>query len=189
MEKQEQKELIARVMEYQDGQAFEKLVRSVQRECVGIIYQYTIPLDDQKDIFQEVCIRLWRYLIEKKFQERNGGLHGLALQITRNLCINYLRLKKKHNKVPINILEFERKNISIQIPQYNEIFSEEDQENFKRFFKSVPREQKVVYLLRMSRGKSFQEIAKYLKISVNTVLGRMRYFRVNFEKNRKKFNL
>lgn len=72
MEKQEQKELIARVMEHQDGQAFEKLVRSIQRKCVGIIYQYTIPLDDQKDIFKKFVSGFGCILLIKDLKSEMG---------------------------------------------------------------------------------------------------------------------
>lgn len=189
MDAQKQKELIARVMEHKDQQAFEELVVSIHRKCMMIMYKYTIPFDDQKDIFQETCIRLWVYLADKKFQEKAGGFDGLMARITTNLCIDYLRLKKKHNKVSIDTFEFEKKDITIQIPQYDDMFTEEDRKNLQCFVKSLPRNQRVVYHLRMSKGKSFREIANHLQISINTALGRMRYIRANFEKNRHKFNL
>lgn len=189
MDTQKQKELIARVMQHKDQQAFGELVSSIHRGCTMVMYKYIIPFDDQKDIFQETCVRLWIYLAEGKFEEKTGGFQGLMVRITTNLCIDYLRLKKKHNKVQIDTLEFERKDINIQIPQYDAIFTDEDRENLQSFIKSLPREQQVVYHLRISKGKSFKEIAEKLKISINTALGRMRYIRANFEKNRAKFNL
>lgn len=191
MDAQKQHDLIQRVMNHKDQYAFGQLIKDIYPNVLGVMYKYKIHTDYQKDIYQEVCIRLWNYLIEKKFKEKHKGkpFVSLTMVISSNLCIDHLRLKKKHNKVPVEFLEFGMSNISSNIPQYDELVSKQNQENFERFIKSLPREQRIVYLLRELREKSFKEIADYLGIPLGTAVARMRYARLNFEKNREKFNL
>jgi RNA polymerase sigma-70 factor (ECF subfamily) len=52
----------------------------------------------------------------------------------------------------------------------------------KRLIKELPEEQRQVLMLRLYADMSFQEIAAYTNVSINTALGRMRYALINLRK-------
>lgn len=133
----------------------------------GRVYAYamhfTHTVQVSEEIVQEVFIKLWLH------KETLGGIanmEGYLYTITRNLCFDYLK-KLAHVKVAE-----QEWGLAAEM-------SEEDVEatvvcnNYKYLVRQalelLPPQQKKIYTLSFYHGQKHEEIARYLRISRNTV--------------------
>ncbi len=63
------------------------------------------------------------------------------------------------------------------------IIALENRDLIREWVELLPQTQRDVVIMRHTMGMSFQEIADYTGVSINTALGRMRYALMNLRKN------
>jgi RNA polymerase sigma-70 factor (ECF subfamily) len=177
-----------------DKAAFEELFARYRRPIFHFILRFLRDEHASQDAMQDLFLRVIRD--PSRFQARSRfstWLHAVA----RNLCIDMLR-KRKH-----------RLAISLDQPGYrpdqNSSFtstgpplveriegnSSSPELSARRGFlrikllvaiRSLPDEQRVVFLLREVGGLPFADIAKILSVPLNTAKSRMRYALINLRR-------
>jgi RNA polymerase sigma-70 factor, ECF subfamily len=183
-------ELLSR---YQKGDqaSFEELFRRYRRRIFHFILRFLRDKNASEDAVQDLFLRVIRD--PNRFQARSRfstWLHTVA----RNLCIDMLR-KQKYRRVtsldqPRNPRSYKRSGL----PMVEEIHSpspspeKEARRGSMRVkllkgIRSIPDEQRVVFLLREVGGLSFAEISEIVGTSLNTTKSRMRYALINLRKN------
>ena len=150
---------------------FKENILPLNSKLLGFANRFLRDLDEAKDIVQEIYIKLWRMRNEL---DKYNSVEALAMRMTRNLCLDKIKLKKT---VPLNgVIEKER--------------TEEDYTDNQREIKvaakraeylinSLDEPQRTIMQLRDIQGYDYEEIGQILNMKVNTV-------RVNLSRARKK---
>ena len=105
------------------------------------------------------------------------------MRIAHNISIDHFR---KAKRIPVvqtkddfdifRTLRIEDDNVEEKLIQ------EQILEDVKKLIVELPAEQQEVLILRHYADMSFQEIAAFTNVSINTALGRMRYALINLRK-------
>ena len=120
---------------------------------------------DAEDVLQQVFVKLVRLrgrLIEVK------NLRAYLYQITRNEAIDLIKKRSEHKSI-----NFE--NDDWLIPGQDTRKSEDEVMQLTKMLGGLPREQRLVILLKIYRRKTFKEIAEIMDLSQNTIASRYRY--------------
>ncbi|MEG0518425.1 MAG: sigma-70 family RNA polymerase sigma factor [Bacteroidales bacterium] len=126
-----------------------------------------------EDMVQEAVMKVWNLNCSG---EKVRSLEAMSIAILKNVCLDYMKLKKNHNEgmdcvkgvagmgdeyqSPLQALEMKQKMALV-----------------KRFIKALPMDQQIVLRLRDVMGYEMDEIAKILDTSegnVRTMLSRVR---------------
>ena len=153
-------------------EVFKKDILPLNRKLLGFANRFMYDLDDAKDIVQEIFIKLWSMRNEL---EKYNSVEALAMRMTRNLCLDKIKLKKT---IPLNE--------EITEESYEDALVKEKQEELniavKRARSAIERldePQKTIMQLRDIQGYDYEEIGQILNMNVNTI-------RVNISRARKK---
>lgn len=139
------------------------------------LYRFAMRLlknvPDAEDVVQEVLIRLW---VRREKLEAYRSIEAFAMIITKNLCLD--RLKLKSNKTD-------------ELKEYHHVETEEDPHKemergdalgkIRDLMEDLPEQQKMIIHLRDIEGYGYEEMAEIMGISENTI-------RVNLSRARKK---
>lgn len=135
-----------------------------------------------EDIFQDVFVKVINTLKSGNYNEE-GKFLPWVMRIAHNLSIDHFRKAKRFQMVN------QREDIdifrTIKVDDDNiedEIIKTQILQDVKKLIKELPAEQQEVLILRHYADMSFQEIADFTNVSINTALGRMRYALINLRK-------
>jgi RNA polymerase sigma-70 factor (ECF subfamily) len=152
-----------------DTAAFERLVERHQALVIGTVARMLGSNSDIDDVAQQVFIRVWksasRYTPSAKFTT-------WLLTITRNLVFNEARRRKRHPGIALDTHEG---NESLSLPDQarsvpdEALLERELEAAIDRAILSLPERQRLALVLRRYEGKSYEEIADVLNLSVPAV--------------------
>lgn len=154
-----------------------------RKRIFDYIYMMVKNQDVADDIFQETLIKVVRFVREGRYTE-NGKFLSWVLRIAHNQVIDYFRQKKQRN----NISEGDAGYDLLNHPKFSDrtveerLITDQIEADVRKLIDFLPSEQKEVVLMRYYMGLSFKEIAEQTNVSINTVLGRMRYALINLRK-------
>ena len=153
-------------------EVFKKDILPLNRKLLGFANRFINDFDDAKDIVQDIFIKLWSM---RNDLDKYNSVEALAMRMTRNLCLDKIKLKKT---IPLNG--------EIKEESYDEALAKEKQGELniavKRAKKAIERldePQKTIMQLRDIQGYDYEEIAQILNMNVNTI-------RVSISRARKK---
>lgn len=153
-------------------EVFKKDILPLNRKLLGFANRFMNDFDDAKDVVQEIFIKLWSMRNEL---EKYNSVEALAMRMTRNLCLDKIKLKKT---IPLNG--------EIKEESYDEALVKEKQgelniavKRAKSAIERLDEPQKTIMQLRDIQGYDYEEIAQILNMNVNTI-------RVNISRARKK---
>lgn len=158
-----------------DGDALGMLVEKYRRPLFGYLINMTSGCDDVDELFQEVWLRVIHKL--KLYRQRN--FFGWLIRIAHNLVIDRARKRK-----PDFSLDAEtRENGEAWVDRLQDkssdpvgrIAENELGQRIAEAVKTLPMQQREVFLMRSHTGLSFKEIASIQRVSINTALARMQY--------------
>jgi RNA polymerase sigma-70 factor (ECF subfamily) len=153
-----------------DISAFNVLVRKNQDELYNFLVKYTGDREVARDIMQQTFILVYKKL--KKLQEIEkfkSWLYTIAV----NQCKNYFRKKRE-----INFSEISSKQDFDFDPGDEHKFSANNHSSnviIKKALQAIPKEQRVVVIMKQYHNLKFTEIASILNEPVNTVKARLYY--------------
>lgn len=125
---------------------------------------------EAEDVVQEVLSRLWR---RKNKLEQYQSIEALTMVMTRNLCLDHLKLQK-NNSVS---LETQMHSTDFSTPHQQTELSDL-MKNVHLLMDQLPEQQKAIMHLRDVEGYDYEEIADILDMNINAV-------RVNLSRARK----
>ena len=157
-----------------DQNAFEELVYRYDRIVLSIALKYAFNVDDAKDLYQEVFIRVYRGLKNFRFQSE---FSTWLFRITTNVCLTYKTRSKEHLKVSIESdfdneeNEFStRKELVYDGSSPEEISSGADLgEIVNSAVESLSPKQKMTFILKHYEGYKIREIAEMMNCKEGTV--------------------
>ncbi|MGB2129448.1 MAG: RNA polymerase sigma factor [Flavicella sp.] len=169
--------------------SLEVLVMRHKQNIFGYIYSKVSDRVLAEDIFQDTFIKVIKTLKQGKYNEE-GKFLPWVMRIAHNLIIDFYR---KSNRIPkfkrtdefdiFSILSEEGHDIETKM------VTEQAYKDLVNLIQYLPAEQKEVLKMRIYNELSFKEIADQTDVSINTVLGRMRYAIINMRKLIKKHEI
>ncbi|MBU8892923.1 MAG: sigma-70 family RNA polymerase sigma factor [Bacteroidales bacterium] len=154
------------------AEAFKENILPLNRKLLGFANRFMQDLDDSKDIVQDIYIKLWNM---RDDLDKYNSVEALAMRMTRNLCLDKIKLKKT---IPLNGI------IREEASDDNLIKEKEKAMNLaalraKSAIERLDEPQKTIMQLRDIEGYDYDEIAQILNMNVNTI-------RVSLSRARKK---
>lgn len=133
----------------------------------GKLYKFAFSIlksvEESENILQDVFLNLW----EKRLNvEKDSSVKYYIFTIAYNSAISIIRKKARDAKFfdYLNSLQEPYQDSSSLELEYNELAT-----TLNRIINHLPQRQKEIYILHKEEGLKYQEIAKRLNISVNTI--------------------
>jgi len=184
LQQQDDKDLVSLYIQGNEN-AFAVLLHRHKNGVFSFITQWIKDRNLAQDLFQETFFKAIRTLKSGEYKEE-GRFFPWLIRIARNIIIDYHR--RNHRLV----LGTEYENEEGESFSLFDLMSEkENQKKFlsrelrsvlRKYIRRLPKEQRDVLIQRIWFEMSFQEIAEFSGVSINTALGRMRYALINLRK-------
>ncbi|MFC1599163.1 RNA polymerase sigma factor [Candidatus Omnitrophota bacterium] len=157
-----------------DMQAFEQIYKATSGFVYSVAYRIVSSREDAEDITQEVFLRIYNNL--KKFQFRSS-FKTWVYRITANTAINTYRKKVKETRRSADFdVAIETIGVSGGIDEAIE--RTDSQSVVSWLLKKLNPDHRACIVLREIQGLSYKEIARALKININTVRSRLKRARL-----------
>lgn len=144
------------------AEEFKTEAATVRKESMAVALRYLRNTTIAEDMVQNTMLKLWTLCSELK-----SPATPLAVVLTRNACIDYLRRHKHHCTI---------ENIQMEDPQEGHIMQEET-ERMMRIVDSLPDAQQIILRLRHMQGMEIKDIADMIgtnEVNVRKMLSRAR---------------
>ena len=92
------------------AEAFKENILPLNRKLLGFANRFMQDIDDAKDIVQEIYVKLWNM---RSDLDKYNSVEALAMRMTRNLCLDKIKLKKT---VPLNGMISEETSEEVKVP-------------------------------------------------------------------------
>ena len=154
------------------AEAFKENILPMNRKLLGFANRFMQDMDDSKDIVQEIYIKLWKMRSDLK---KYNSIEALAMRMTRNLCLDKIKLKKTVSLDGV---------IKDEVPEEDLKKEQEEEINIaasraKHAIEKLDEPQRTIMQLRDIEGYDYDEIAQILNMNINTI-------RVSLSRARKK---
>lgn len=176
-------EILVKLYEDGNNQAFEILLSRYKSKVYTYIYLIVRNKELTEDIFQETFIKAIATIQQGRYVE-TGRFLGWVNRIAHNLIIDHFRREKNENTFSADGLEYDIINNSKLSEKSVEdtINNEQVLTDVIHLIDYLPQSQQEVVRMRFFEDLSFKEIAERTEVSINTALGRMRYALLNMRR-------
>jgi RNA polymerase sigma-70 factor (ECF subfamily) len=147
-----------------EAQTGEAMLEELYDQYAAGLFRYALALvgsaEDAEDAVQEVWVRLAR---EHGRLRRIGSMRAYLFAAVRNAAWSILRSRRRRNEVHVEDFDAEPSTMRVECMALRECFA------------GLPVEQREVLALKVYEGMTFNEIARTVAASINTVASRYRY--------------
>ncbi len=167
-------EIVRRVLEG-DADAFGAIVDEYQKNVYNLALRMTGNPEDAQDMSQEAFIKAFNSLASFRGDSK---LSVWLYRIVSNVCLDFLRSRKRRQTVSLNMDDGEGGSSELEIPDLSAMPEEElnrrlTREAVRKGLLSLPEDQREILLLREIEGLSYDEIAQALELEAGTVKSRI----------------
>jgi RNA polymerase sigma-70 factor (ECF subfamily) len=162
------RELLQKVAR-KDNRAFRSLVDKYQNTVAGLAWRFVRNHQDTEDIAQEVFFNIWQKA--SKFRGDSDPATWIY-RITVNTSLNFLRSRKKDNKLVSNDQIQAERVESGNDPDRTLRISEETKILYQAL-DELPDKLRIPFILNKMEDMSYQQVADTLKISLSNVQTRI----------------
>ena len=166
------------MLSYRDGddEAFEILYRRYEKPVLNFIYRLVMSASDVEELCQETFFRVAR---GKKKYKVTARFKTWIFQIARNLCRDRLRRMKHRSHLSLNAPMLSHDDDYVELQELishpssadpvKRVEAGEQRDLVQKAIASLPKEQRLVVILREYHGLKFSEIADIMDCPVGTV--------------------
>lgn len=168
----DEKKLIERVLAG-DHDAFAQLVEAYEDKVYNLCLRMCSDREDARDLAQEAFLKAWRGL---RFYKQEAAFSTWLYRLTSNVCIDYLRQKKRHAAVSLTVPDEEEVQLDVPDPAptpEQQAFSTETKEAVAAAMAQLEEDFRLVLTLRVVEELSYDEIAEITDLKVGTVKSRI----------------
>lgn len=174
MTREEEQRVISRVLSG-ESDAFELIVLAHQKNIYNLALKMVGNPDDAFDISQDAFLRAYNSL--SSFHG-DSKLSVWLYRLTSNICIDFLRKKKRRNEVQLSILEDDDEDRPLDIPDDRfspdaELDRAEQRKAIHEGLAQLPENDRKILTLREIGGLSYEEIAQALELELGTVKSKL----------------
>ncbi len=163
--------LVAKFMQDQDPEAFEKIYQTESAKVYARARMMMGKDADAQDILQDVFLSVYTKIAGLKSP---GAFEGWLMTLTRNACLNQLHKNGRVTQFAIaedgtSYQEEELENPYLDFQPETTMEQKELAENLKQIMDTLPATQSICLQMREYDGLSYQEIADELSIPLSQV--------------------
>lgn len=158
-----------------NADAFERIVKEYEKGVYNLALRMSGNREDALDISQEAFLKVYRSLSAFRGDSK---FSVWLYRIVSNTCLDYLRIRKRRNEVPLSVENDEGETEEPDIP--DDSFDPQKllerkitRQALRRGLDSLPEDQRKILILREVQGMSYEEIASILSIESGTVKSRI----------------
>ncbi len=153
--------------------SFNQLVEKYQGQVYNLSLRMLGSAQDAEDATQETFVLAWQGLSRFK----GGDFKTWLLRIASNVCIDLLRINRRHQTIPLEEL---LKDPAAQLESPEErALREELAGLLNHCLLALPEKQRLVVILADIQGLTYEEIAQITGTSLGTVKSRLNRGRMN----------
>ncbi|MBD2702193.1 sigma-70 family RNA polymerase sigma factor [Spirosoma sp. BT702] len=146
-----------------DVQAFKQRILPVQGRLFRVAQLFLRNREEAEDALQDVMLRLWS---NRQQLETYQSLEALAVQMTRNLCLDKLKAHSRQKMATDG--DFPEVQATTATP-YQQVEAADSNELIHRLMEELPDQQRFILHLRDVEEYSFEEIEQLTGLSVNNI--------------------
>ena len=166
----DEKKLIDRILSG-DQDAFSTLMQAYEDKVYNLCLRMCADREEAKDLAQEAFIKAWRGL---KFYKQEAAFSTWLYRLTSNVCIDFLRQKKRKAAVSLAAPEDEQIDIPDPAPRPDElVLQKQRNEAVAEAMSQLEDEFRLVLALRVVQERSYEEIAEIMDLKPGTVKSRL----------------
>jgi RNA polymerase sigma-70 factor, ECF subfamily len=147
-----------------DQRAFDLLYSRYERPLFRFIYRFLKNSEEAEEVFHEAFIKVFN---TKEIQFDKGSFRGWVYLVSRNMCLNKIRSKKRGDKA-LKLI----KDTDPEYAQPDMVEEKDIKEKVKEKIQTLPTTMQDLFHLRAS-GLNTKEMAQTLNIPQGTVKSRM----------------
>ena len=163
-----------------DESAFEQLLRRYDEKIKLIIANNVWDADERKDVYQTICINILRSLRSGGFYKSQGTFANWICTVSKNAALQIYRDNKRDKTFSYEKVFYCNEQLSFESTSFYK--DEFLTQLLLGWMKKLPPEQEEVLRMHYFEDMPFRQIAEATNASINTVLGRARYAKVNLFK-------
>ena len=158
-----------------DNNAFGELVEAYQDKVYNLALRMCGNADDAFDLAQDAFFRAWRGLSGFQFE---SAFSTWLFRLTSNVCLDWLRAKKRRPTVSLTTLDDEGEEVQMEIRDPGKspeelLLAAEDRAAVTKAMNELPVEFREILTLRAIDDLSYTEIAEILHLREGTVKSRL----------------
>lgn len=158
-----------------DNNAFGELVEVYQDRVYNLALRMSGNADDAFDLAQEAFFRAWRGLAGFHFE---SAFSTWLFRLTSNVCLDWLRAKKRRPTVSLTTLDDEGEEVQMEIRDPGKspeelLLAAEDRKALVKALNELPVEYREILTLRAINDLSYEEIGRILNLREGTVKSRL----------------
>lgn len=146
-----------------DLQAFKQHILPVQSRLFRLANLFLRNREEAEDALQDVLLRLWT---NRQQLETYHSVEALAVQMTKNLCLDKLKAHARHKRTDeADLMNLQADDAS----PYRQVEVADSTELVQRLIAVLPEQQKFILHLRDVEEYSFEEIEQVTGLSINNI--------------------
>ena len=158
-----------------DSNAFGEIVEAYQDKVYNLALRMCGNADDAFDLAQDAFFRAWRGLSGFQFE---SAFSTWLFRLTSNVCLDWLRAKKRRPTVSLTTLDDEGEEVQMEIRDPGKspeelLLAAEDRSALAKAMNELPVEFREILTLRAIDDLSYTEIAEILHLREGTVKSRL----------------
>lgn len=174
MSQTSEKDIIERVLGG-DANAFEELVLRYEKTVYNLALRMVSDREDACDMTQEAFIKAYNSLSSFRGDSR---FSVWLYRITTNVCLDFLRSKKRRPQVSLTIGDDEDEDVQLDIPDPSadpegQLMKKLGMQSLSEGLKLLPDKQRQILVMRELGGMSYAEIGAALSLGEGTVKSRI----------------
>ncbi len=164
-------ELLLKRARLGDAEAFESLITELEPLVWRICWHYTGQREDASDCGQESILRIWRSL---NTYRGDCAFESWVYRLTANCCLDFLRKKKREKAESMEPLREQGFDPPDEKPGTEEqVLAQVRQARIREAIANLPEDQRDALVLTQLEGKSYEETAILLNVSIGTLKSRV----------------
>ncbi|MFH1360353.1 MAG: RNA polymerase sigma factor [Candidatus Omnitrophota bacterium] len=150
--------------------AFEEIYKAYSGFVYSVTFRVTRNIEDAKEVTQDVFLKVHKNLKHFQFQ---SSLKTWVYRITVNTAINAY---KRASKDTVKRVDYETALRFVQAPEKTDEMAEQkdNEAALATVLETLNPDQRACIILREIQGCNYKEMAKILKININTVRSRLK---------------
>lgn len=168
----DEKKIIDRVLSG-DADSFSELVTEYEDKVYNLCLRMCGDREEAKDLAQQSFIKAWRGL---RFYRHEAAFSTWLYRLTGNVCIDYLRQKKRRTAISLTSLDEEAQQWDVPDPEptpEQQAIDKQTKEAVAEAMLRLDEESRFILTLRVVEERSYEHIAEVLDVKLGTVKSRL----------------